>query len=1175
MTFATATSPKNIAQYNLRVWRTEEGLPQHSVNSIVQTSDGYIWLGTFGGLVRFDGITFQVFGFGQGLKSNRILSLTETRDGTLWIVTDDGGLSQYKQGEFRTLTDKDNLPHSNVVSVYEDRKGNLWFCTRQGLIRWKEGRATTYTTASGLPHNSINCVLEDRNGNIWIGTWNGLAKFNDGKFTIYGEKEGLLNPIVKTLLEDRDGNLWLGTWGGVHKFKDEIFTPYTTKQGLTYNDINALHQDKDRNIWVGTAKGLNRLKDGIITTYTVADGLSDDKILSLFEDKEGSLWIGTSLGGLNRFRDGNLTAYGREEGLPADSVVPIVEDKEGALWIGANCGGLIRFQSGKFTAYTNKEGLPNLCVWALHQDHIGNLWIGTWGKGLTQFKDGKFITYLDKDGLSSNVVLSIYEDRMGALWVGTESGLNRFKDGKFTAYRTQDGLANDRVHYITEDRQGSLLIGTEGGFSRFKDGKFSNYTSKDGLSNDYVRDLYEDKDGTLWIGTYGGGLNRFKDGKFTRYTINDGLFDDIVSRILEDDYGNFWMTGNKGIYRVSRKELNDFADGKIRAITSTSYGILDGMKINECNGGGQPAGWKSRDGKLWFPTLKGVVVINSKNINPIPPPIAIEKVLVNKTAVDLNKNIEIPPGYGDLEIHYTGLSFATPEKVQFKYKLEGFDKDWVEAGPRRAAYYTNIPPGRYSFRVIASNNDGVWNEAGASFEFYLRSHFYQTYPFYALCALAIILVGIGLHRLRIKKLEARQKELTLLVEERTRAEAALRENHRRLEDALHQLNVAQQQIIEQERLRALGQMASGIAHDFNNALSPILGYTELLLMFPKNLDDKTKLVKNLGLISTAAKDAAKTVSRLREFYRKSEEGETFFQVNLNQLVEQAILLTQPRWKDQAQARGITINVKTHFQDELFVACNESDMREALINLIFNAVDAMPEGGALTISTSTEEKNVVIEITDTGTGMREEVRRHCLEPFFSTKGERGTGLGLAMVYGIIQRHKGTIEIDTELDQGTIVRLRLPTWIEGKTKETNVQEIEPPPVPLRVLVVDDEPQVLQILTEYLVCDGHQVETAANGREGLEKFLSSQFDLVVTDRAMPEMSGDKMVEAIKQADPKVPVILVTGFGALMEDSGERPKGVDLILRKPVTIGELQQAVAIVAHDRDWKYQQEVSNL
>jgi len=1159
---ASDPSASSKIKYNHRVWLVKDGLPQHSVRAVLQTSDGYLWVGTSGGLTRFNGFKFQAFGLGtEGLKSNRIVSLYETKDQTLWIITEDGGLSQFKQERFKTLSRQDGLPDGNVLSIYEDRKGNIWIGTDKGLTRQKDGKSFTYTTDNGLPDSNVKCVLEDRNGDLWVGTEEGLARLRDERFTTYTEKDGLTNIPITSLLEDRDGNLWVGTTYSLYRSRGGNFTRYTTKQGLANDEVITLYQDSNGNIWVGTAKGLNRLKDEVFTTYNTTTGLSDDKIHSLFEDNEKNLWIGTDVGGLNRFRDGKVTAFGEEEGLPSTSAIPIFEDKDGALWIGTNCGGLVKYQAGKFTTYTAKDGLPNPCVWSLNQDREGNLLVGTWDSGFARFKDGRFTSYSLKEGLSSNVVLSIYEDRSGVIWAGTVNGLNRFKDGVFTVYQTKDGLVNDRVHFITEDRQGSLLIGTEGGFSKFKDGKFINYTVNEGLSNNYVRDILEDPDGTLWIGTYGGGLNRFKDGKFIHYSTSVGLYDDIVSRILEDDYSNFWMSGNKGIHKASRKELNDFAEGKIHAITNAHYGVVDGMNINECNGGGQPSGWKTRDGKLWFPTIKGVVAVNPKNINPMPPPVIIEQVVVDKKPIPFQSNVELSPGQGDLEFHYTGLSLATPEKVRFKYKLEGFDNDWVDADTRRVAFYTNIPPGQYNFRVIACNDDNIWNETGATFGFYLKPYFYQTYSFYTLCAGVVVLLGIGLHRLRVRQLKSRQKELTLLVEERTRAEAALRENRRRLEDALHKLNAAQQQIIQQERLRALGQMASGIAHDFNNSLAPILGYAELLLKFPKNMDDKVKLTNDLHLISTAAKDAAKTVSRLREFYRTPEEDEPFVRVNLNQLIEQTILLTQPKWKNQAQIEGTTIFVKTDVKDELFAVCNESALREAMMNLIFNAVDAMPEGGTITIRAKAENELFILEISDTGTGMTEEVCQRCLEPFFSTKGARGTGLGLAMVYGIMQRHKGTVEIETKSGYGTTVRLSFPSLSEQKKEKDFQPEAMPLSHSLRVLVVDDEPEMRQILAQFLIGNGHRVETATNGREGLEKFRAGSFDLIVTDRAMPEISGDRMSAAIKEINPAIPIILVTGFADYIGVTGEHIEGIDLIVNKPATLDDLRKAVAKVS--------------
>ncbi|MFQ5839519.1 MAG: response regulator [Candidatus Methylomirabilales bacterium] len=398
--------------------------------------------------------------------------------------------------------------------------------------------------------------------------------------------------------------------------------------------------------------------------------------------------------------------------------------------------------------------------------------------------------------------------------------------------------------------------------------------------------------------------------------------------------------------------------------------------------------------------------------------------------------------------------------------------------------------------------------------------------------------------------------------ERKRAEEALRESKHRLEEALAELKATQQHVLQQERLHALGQMARGIAHEFNNTLSPILGFSEILLSRPERLDDREKVMRHLQMINNAAKNAGTAVRRLREFYRPRERGEDFVPVNLNQLIEHAVMLTQPRWKDEALAIGITIRLETDTQDVPLIAGNEAELREVLINLIFNAADAMPEGGTITLRTRADGGYAILEVSDTGTGMTEEVRQRCLDPFFTTKGRQGAGLGLATVYGIIQRHQGTLAIESEQGRGTTVRIRLSAHrvqeAAGRASVTGA-----PSRPLHLLVVDDELPVREVVTEYLTGDGHTVETAANGREGLQKFWVGWFDVVVTDQAMPEMPGDQLAAAIKRAAPKKPVILLTGFGDVLKDSGERPTGVDFIVSKPVTLTALRQALVEVTAD------------
>jgi CheY-like chemotaxis protein len=359
-------------------------------------------------------------------------------------------------------------------------------------------------------------------------------------------------------------------------------------------------------------------------------------------------------------------------------------------------------------------------------------------------------------------------------------------------------------------------------------------------------------------------------------------------------------------------------------------------------------------------------------------------------------------------------------------------------------------------------------------------------------------------------------------------------------------------------LRALGQMASGVTHDFNNALTPILGFTDFLLARPQILDDREKTMAYLTSVNTAAKDASHVVKRLREFYRPRDEAEVFPLVAIDSIVQQAISLTQPKWKDQARVRGVSIEVKADLGNTPLISGSENDLREVLTNVIFNAVDAMPKGGTITVRSRVDGAFIVLEVVDTGTGMTDEVRGRCLEPFFTTKGDEGTGLGLPMVYGILQRHGGDIVIESTPGGGTTFRFRLPIVHTSVVDEAEVLVPNGPELrKLRVLVVDDEPKIRDLVGEFLKADQHHVETAADGREGLEKLRTGRFDLIVTDRSMPRMSGDQLAVAAKRLNPETPILLLTGFGELMADQDECPEGVDLIVSKPVTMSALREAM------------------
>lgn len=861
-----------LTQYSHRAWvsgQQEEGLPQNSVFSVLQTRDGYLWLATQEGLARFDGTRFTVFNARNTpqIRHNDVWKLIEGRDGALWAATRGGGLVRYKDGVFSNVSKEQGLTDDSIQSLWEDRDGGLWIGTRgAGLNYLRDGKVSAYAAKDGLPTSALFALAGASDGSLWIGTdGGGLSRFKDGKFTVMTTADGLPSNTIYALLEDRLGALWIGTGAGLVRMKDGKLSVFRTRDGLSNDNIRALHEDRAGNLWIGTdGGGINRYSRGRFSALTSKQGLSNDSIGAIYEDREGSLWIGTDAGGLNRLKDSKFVSYTTLEGLSDDNARSVLEDRDGALWVGT-FGGLNRYKDGKFTAYTKKDGLSSDVVLSLLQDQAGDLWAGTLGGGLNRLSKGKISVYSQaSSGLGNDTVLALYEDWQGTLWAGTRSGgLSRFEDGRFRSYTTEQGLSSNDVRVIRGSRDGALWIGTlGGGLNRYKDGQFTSLGKREGLSNDRVLALHEDTQGTLWIGTFGGGLNRYRNGRFTAYTTANGFYDDAIFQILEDADGRLWMSSNRGVFSVDKAQLEAFAEGRISAVTPTIYGKADGMKSNECNGAHQPAGWKSRDGRLWFPTIRGVAVIDPAHIptNPLPPPVVIEQFLANDQTVVVDASPEVPPGRQKLEFRYTALSYLAPEQVQFKVQLEGFDPDWVSAGSKRIAYYTNIPPGKYRFRVAASNNDGVWNEEGAALGFELQPYFYQAKAFYLVYLFAaggLAVFAMWFHRLRLEQFQARERNLLRLINEREQAEHGLQLANRSLERRATELARSNAE---------LERFAYVASHDLKEPLRTLTSYTQLLVKKYENaLDERAR--EYIAYTAEAAHSMRSRIESLLEYSR--------------------------------------------------------------------------------------------------------------------------------------------------------------------------------------------------------------------------------------------------------------------------------------------------------------------
>jgi ligand-binding sensor domain-containing protein/serine phosphatase RsbU (regulator of sigma subunit) len=783
-----------LTQYNLDIWTTDEGLPSNSVLEVLQTSDGYLWLGTYNGLARFDGVEFSVFSQANthALKSNGIWTLAEDKEGVLWIGTNGGGLAQYKNQAFKSYQTKDGLPGEIVKSLHVDAAGQLWIGTDKGLCV-REGERFRKIEAPEVADIQIDAIISDAGGNLWIGTnGKGLVKFRNGKYTAIKSAADKEIKFVHSLERMPDSSIWVGTKAGLFQVRKDEFTVYTTEEGLPNESINALHVDPVGTLWIGTDDGLVRRTGNKFDIYPHGNGFLSNKIDHIITDMEGNLWIATYRGGLMRLKQGKFITFGTSEGLSHNVVNAIVQSADGKIWVGTD-EGLNKLDetnavSAEKIAAVQKERVRGLCA-----GKDGSVWAATY-KGLYHMlPDGKTKLLTEADGLCNNYTRCVFEASDGALWIGTRNGLNRYFQGQFTTFTRKEGLTNDFILSINQGKNGELLIGTDGGglnIYNSSTGKFKGITTKEGLPANIIFSVYEDSAGTRWICS-NGGLTRISAGNMTTYSARNGLGSDAIFQMLEDKQGFCWMTSNDGVIRIEKKQLEDYAEGRIERLRSLLYGKNDGMKTNECTG--TSLGCQDRRGRLWFPTLHGVAKIDPARIkmNVKPPPVVLERLIVDSLPILIKDYLQLEAGSKKIEFHYAGLSYVSSEQVKFRYQLVGFDEKWVEAGTQRKAFYTNLAPGDYIFRVIACNNDGFWNDKGFSIAFHLKPHFYQTWWFYVLVSVLSVAGGYAFYRWRVAALERAKRKLEAIVAERTREvmeqKALIEQKNIILQDANNQI----------------------------------------------------------------------------------------------------------------------------------------------------------------------------------------------------------------------------------------------------------------------------------------------------------------------------------------------------------------------------------------------------
>ena len=763
---------KQIGQYGHENWTSQHGLPGEAVYQILQSRDGYLWLRTGSGLARFDGVRFVSMDAEIGSESVKAICMGA--DGDLLIRTATRTLI-YKDHRFSDYLPKAPLPVASIRVLFESREHKVFVGTDNSIFRIeKDGNPTLLRDSTAW----ISTFFEDHTGKIWIAGTTSIFLYENN--TISGPLNKTGHPkLINALGEDRFHRIWAATGEGLYWLHAEgpLLDPASPKG---YALLTALLEDAQGNLWAGTERsGIVRVAEGGnppsgYPSFGFQEGLTDDNVLSLLEDREGSIWIGTA-SGLDRLRDTKLTTITTREGLPTNRAKSAIAARDGTVDVFSDNGGISNIRNGIATPFKNNRQLPSAYGSALYESMDGSLWVGSYG-GLSRIQGGKVTVYDGGGHFSRNFISAISEDDESLILTNSEARAFRFKDDKvlpFTVRGKSTPITDGGVYTFTiyRDPQGTLWFGTTKGIFKLPaaGGPGGGWQLKEPID---VTNIFDDGHGHLWLGGRTPGIVRFRiaDGQVTHYAKREGLFNTSASRILAGEDGNLWISTEDGIYSVSQKELNDFAEGQRPSVSSMHYGLVDGMKTTESSDvASQPGGCRTADGKLWFTTRKGIVEIDPLHMihNDLAPPVIVESVAADGAAQPPGGDLQLAPGKKSIEIHYTALSLRIPERVRFKYRLEGYENEWVDAGARRIAYYTNLPPGQYSFHVIAANDDGAWNLQGASVSFVLKPRFYQTSWFYFACFLLAILIAFSVNRITTRLIRARADQLARLVEERT------------------------------------------------------------------------------------------------------------------------------------------------------------------------------------------------------------------------------------------------------------------------------------------------------------------------------------------------------------------------------------------------------------------------
>jgi ligand-binding sensor domain-containing protein/signal transduction histidine kinase len=1055
---------KSIFQYNCQNWTRQSGLPADKVSTVIQTKDGYIWLGTQNGLFRFDGLAFTPVPVDLPQSQNReIRQLSRSKNGGFWFGINVGAFGGYDGRKFSLLgDDRWNQEGMNPTAIMEARDGSVWTGGDFGYGRWVKGNPEASFLVDQSNSGIVLSMCEDSAGRIWLGTVeHGLYCWTDGK-TIRIPDESLKKRNISALAAGADGRIWVGTGQGLLCY-DAQGHPQTIPP--LYPEAKALLVDRHGVLWVGTSgKGLARFRNGTFTYLGKNDGLVSDNVTSLFEDAEGSLWIGTQ-DGLSQLTDLKFPIYSSKEGFPEGSSHSVAASGKGGLWVTTSSGAAY-FDGTTPTNYTNSSLLPNPYVKMGFEARNGDVYLVDGDKNVNVLSDGKLLRrYACQDWASAFAE----DDESVLMAMGAPPRLLRDKGGKLLPYDFQDGQvpAFYWINKLCVARDGAIWVASNNGIFRIKDGSVRQWSNTEGLVWKRVQWICEDEDGSIWAGL-AVGMARIKNGRLTTITEANGLRDDRIYAIIPDDFGFFWISSGRGIMRATRQNLNDFADGKAARVQCDLFDGLESIKFNDRTDQ-EFSGCKTLDGRIWFPNPQGTVMINPRgySTNAIPPPVLIREILVDGTEIKDRDRHAISSRVERVEFVFSALSYISPQKIQIRYQLEGLEPGWVEAGTARSAVYDRLRPGQYTFRVQACNADGVWNATGDSFSMVLPPPYYETAWFLSLSGLAVTLVLFGAFRWKVRLMESRERRLQA---ENDKLESRVAERTSELAEANSSLHAEidkreqlHRQLMDASRQAGMAEVATGVLHNVGNVLnsvntsagvlsehlrsskvSGVARVSELLEEHRNDLgsfftqaDRGPRLIDYLKMLSQhLAEDQALVLKELHELTRNIDHIKEIVAMQQNYakaagvveklsvplLVEDAL-----RMHTAALARH-EVRVVKQFEDVPDIEVDKHKVIQILINLVSNAkyaLDGVSGGKVLTVGIGRSGADRVrILVRDNGMGIPRENLILIFGHGFTT---RRTGHGFGLHSGALAAKEigGSLTVESEgPGKGATFTLELP-------------------------------------------------------------------------------------------------------------------------------------------------------